>query len=137
MRRDSKLFAWSETTISVAGMVIFQCTGVAWDHNKEFEYVYGKGSKPLKTAGGNETCQGTLTVLQGGLSQLKDMAPGRKLFNLKNVDIQIAFVEEEGGEIERHSLIGVQFTGSPMDIQQNDKRMEIAIPFMALDSREG
>lgn len=135
-RISSRTYSWSQTEIRVMGLLMVEIIGIEWDETQEMEFVYGKGSDPLDIAEGNVQITGTLTLLQGDLEALQDISPDGKLYKLKDVDIQCAFVKDEiTSEIVRYSLTGVRFQGSPKSLKQNDKRMEVACPFMALASR--
>ena len=131
---NTRTYSWSECEINVAGQLQVEVTGVEWNEEQEMEPVYGKGNDPLDIKEGNITRTGTLTLLQGGLEELLDRAPQGKLIKLKNTDIQIAFSGDDL-LVQRYSLIGVRFTAQPMALRQNDKKMEVAIPFMYLQSR--
>ena len=92
--------------------------------------MYGKGTQPLMIKAGNESVEGTITLLQNELEKLQD-AYRTTPAAFTAFDIQIAYLNDLG-QLVRYSLTGCQFTESPMSIKQNDKRMEVALPFMAL-----
>lgn len=117
------------------GMNLVEFTGIDWDHAQEMEFIYGKGTEPLDIAEGNEQTTGNITMLQGALEELLDLAPQGKLVKLKDVDLQLALVKPGETEIVRYSFTGVRFTAQPMSLRQNDKRMEVTVPFMALNYR--
>ncbi len=131
MKVDSRNFSWSEVEIRVAGLLLTAVQGITFNNKREFEYLYGKGSSPLAIKGGNESTDGSVTVLQGDLEALKDRAPNGDLTLLSNVDIQAAFRNVEGSMV-RYSLMGVQFTENQIEINQNDKQVKVQVPFMAL-----
>lgn len=131
MKIDSRNFSWSEVEIRVAGRLLTAIQGISLNNKKEFEYLYGKGDQPLAIKGGNESTDGSITVLQGDLELLKDQAPDGNLTRLRNVDIQAAF-SNDGGAMVRYSITGVQFTENQIEINQNDKQVKVQVPFMAL-----
>jgi len=134
-RQNSRTYSWSHIEIRVNGQMMVEVVGIDWDHQQEMEYTYGKGTEPLDIAEGNESTGGTLTLLQGALEDLLDASPQGKLVKLKNVDIQLALVKNAGDEMVRYSFTGVRFQSQPMSLKQNDKRMEVACPFMAIGYR--
>lgn len=131
MKVDSRNFSWAEVEIRVAGLLLTAVQGLTFNNKREFEYLYGKGSAPLAIKSGNESTDGSITVLQSDLEALKDTAPDGDLTRLRNVDIQAAFRNEDGAMV-RYSLTGVQFTENQIEINQNDKQVKVQVPFMAL-----
>jgi hypothetical protein len=131
---NTRNYSWSESEIQVAGVMQTEVVAVEWNEEQEMEFIYGKGNDPLDIKEGNINRTGTLTLLQGGMENLCDISPNGKLIRLKNIDIQVAF-SGDGLEVTRYSLTGVRFTSQPMALRQNDKKMEVAIPFMYLASR--
>ena len=131
MKVDSRNFSWSEVEIRVAGLLLTAVQGITFNNKREFEYLYGKGSAPLAIKSGNESTDGSVTMLQGDLEALKDKAPNGDLTQLRNVDIQAAFRNLEGAMV-RYSLTGVQFTENQIEINQNDKQVQVQVPLMAL-----
>jgi hypothetical protein len=66
------------------------------------------------------------------LEKLRDLAPFGSLLNFIGIDLQVAFLNGYG-QLERYSVIGVEFTSTEMAINQNDKFMTVELPFMALN----
>ena len=128
---DTRLYSWAECEIRLNGQFLIGVTGVRWDDQQEKEYVYGKGNSPLAVKNGNERVEGSITLLQSDLERLKDMAPLGKMTKFVGIDLQIAF-SNIGGMVVRYSIIGLDFTSEPMAINQNDKFMQVELPFMAL-----
>jgi hypothetical protein len=135
MEYNTRNYSWSECEINVAGQMQIEVTAVEWNEEQEKEFLYAKGSDPIAIKRGNINRTGTLTLLQGGLAELQDISPNGSLIALKGIDIQIAFFNDESGAVESYSLGNAEFTGAPMRIAQNDKKMEVAIPFMYLTQR--
>lgn len=128
---DTRLYSWAECEIRLNGQFLIGVTGVRWDDQQEKEYVYGKGNSPLAIKNGNERVEGSITLLQSDLERLKDMAPLGKMTKFVGIDLQVAFANI-GGMVVRYSIIGLGFTSEPMAIAQNDKFMQVELPFMAL-----
>jgi hypothetical protein len=134
-RISSRTYSWSHIEIRLLGKLLVEVTGIEWDHQQEMEFIYGKGTAPLDIAEGNESTTGNLSLLQGALEDVLDVSPEGKLVKLKDVDIQVALVKNPGDPMVRYSLSGIRFTSQPMSLKQNDKRMEVNCPFMALGYR--
>lgn len=128
---DTRLYSWAECEIRLNGQFLIGVTGVRWDDQQEKEYVYGKGNMPLAIKNGNERVEGSITLLQSDLERLQDMAPLGKMTKFAGISLQVAFANISG-MVVRYSIIGLDFTGAPMSINQNDKFMQVELPFMAL-----
>lgn len=128
---DTRLYSWAECEIRLNGQFLIGVVGVRWDDQQEKEYVFGKGNSPLAIKNGNERIEGSITLLQSDLERIQDMAPLGKVTKFIGIDLQVAFANASG-MVVRYSIIGVDFTGAPMDIKQNDKFMQVELPFMAL-----
>jgi hypothetical protein len=135
MAINTRNYSWSECEIRYAGALLTSVEGVSWNVKQEKTAIYGKGNNALQINKGNITVEGSLTVLTGGLEAMLDQAPGGKLINLEDLDIQIAFVEESTGLVTRYTIIGVSFTEEPHDHKQNDPVGKATLPFLALDER--
>lgn len=130
---NTRNYDWNAVEIRLMGKILVSVEGVAWNHKQEKTAIYGKGSKAIKIARGNESVDGSLSLLQDELEQLLDAAPNGKVIDFDNVDIQVSFAEN--GVIVRYSIVGVSFTEEPRDHKQNDPVGRVVLPFIALDSR--
>lgn len=129
---DSRDFSWHEIEVSVNGIDLNMLLGIEWTNPIEKEFLYGKGDKPQKIKSGNERTEGTLRMQQSDLERLCDVSPEGKVTKLRNVMIQAAFANEDGGLV-RYSITGAEFTQNRYALNQNDKSMQVELPFMALD----
>lgn len=137
MNFDSRNYDWSETEVAFNGRVLTSIQGIAYNLKQAKSFLYGKGVNPLAIKKGNKSLEGTMTVTMAELQNLKDEAPNRELVNMRNVTIQVAYSnqDEGGGDVNRDSLLGVEFTEEPVDIKQGDPTAVVALPFMALRRR--
>lgn len=131
---NTRNYSWAECEIRLAGRVLTSIEGVSWNHKQEKTPIYGKGTKALAIKAGNELVDGSLSLLQGELEQILDMAPDGKAVNIDDLDIQVAFVDKLGNMV-RYSILGVSFTEEPHDHKQNDPVGRMVLPFVALDSK--
>jgi hypothetical protein len=128
---DTRLYSWSECEIRLNGLFLLAVTAVRWDDAQEKDYVYGKGTTPLAIKSGNRRVEGSVTLLQSDLERLQDLSPTGKAVDFVGISLQVAFINVTG-EIVRYSITGLEFTSAPMGINQNDKFMQVELPFMAL-----
>lgn len=128
---NTRNYSWSQTEIMLKGSLLVEVEGVSWNAKQEKAYIYGKGNDPLAIKATNRSVEGSLSVLNGGLETLLDMATDGLLTSLKDIDLQVAFVSD-GGVMVRYSIVGISFTEEPHDIKQNDPTGRAQLPFMAL-----
>lgn len=132
MKIDTRIYSWAESEVLLNGLFLIGVVAVCWDEQQEKEFVYGKGNKPLAIKAGNERIEGSITLLQNDLERLRDAAPLGKINALLGVSLQVAFANASG-QVVRYSLVGLEFTAAPMALNQNDKMMQIELPFIALE----
>ncbi len=131
-RIDTRNYNWSECEIRFNGRLLTSVQGVAWNHKQEKTAIYGKGNKALAIQEGNESVDGSLTLMQSELEALLDECPENKAIRLKNADLQVAF--NDGEQVVRYTIKGIAFTEEPHDHKQNDPVAISTMPFLALDS---
>ncbi|MGA0556535.1 hypothetical protein ACO2Q8_07790 [Larkinella sp. VNQ87] len=130
---DTRLYAWSETEIRVAGNMVVGVVNCQWKADQEKEEIYGKGTEPLAIKSGNSKYSGTLTLLQNELEKLLDQfsdANGNVNF-IPPFEVQISFANDRD-QIVTYKLAGCQFNSQEMNAEQNMKKMEVPLPFMYL-----
>lgn len=130
---NTRNFSWSETEIMAAGQLLTSVVGVGWEPSQEKEYIYGAGSNPHDIKSGNKAYSGTLNLQQDALERLLDAAPGGDLLRLR-FDVQVSFMNEYG-TVVNYSLLAAEFTSVPRNIAQNDKVMQVELPFLFLEER--
>lgn len=134
---DSKQYAFSDVRVNILGRSLVGFQGVKYKVNVDKEPVFGRGKKALAIQSGNETIEGELMLLQSELIAL-DLAV--KAINplYKITDISFDIVVSYGETIVTTDIIkGVEITEYEKGMEQEDKFMEISLPFLALDLQEG
>ncbi|MFC5408011.1 hypothetical protein ACFPMF_01730 [Larkinella bovis] len=133
---DTRLYSWSQTEIRIGGLLAIGIIGAQWDAKQEKEFIYGKGNEPLAIKSGNKSYEGTLTLLQNDLERIFDANPLAEgdINRISPFEVQITF-RNEYDQMVNYTLFGCQFNSSPMNAQQNMKRMEIALPIMYLGQK--
>ena len=131
---NTRNYSWAECEIRLAGRLLTSVEGVSWNHKQEKTPIYGKGTKALAIKAGNETVDGSISVLQSELEEILDASPEGKVINLEGADLQVAFVDKAGNMV-RYSVLGISFTEEPHDHKQNDPVGRAVLPFVALDSK--
>jgi len=134
---SSKQYAWSDVKINLLGRTLVGVRGVSYKVSVDKEAVFGRGKKALAIQSGNETIEGELMLLQ---SELVALNTAVKAINplYKITDVSFDLVVSYGDNITTTDIIkGVEFTEYEKGLEQEDKFMEITLPFVALDLQEG
>jgi len=135
MEFTSEIYEWADIELQVAGMNITGFTGVKYKTSGEQEPVYAKGRKPIKIATGNLSYEGEFKVLQSAYQRLKRVY-GNKLFTTSFSAVVTYGNPTEGTPMSADIIENFKFTEMEKGMTQGDKKMEIAMPFVALNIRE-
>lgn len=127
---NSRQYEWADVTVIAGGRDLTGIRAIEYNEAIEREPVYGKGRHAHSIQSGNVAVTGTITVLQSELIAL-EQAGGGSVLSL-NVDVLVNYGNPPDS-MRSDRLIGVRFTEAPKSLTQNDKFMEIAIPFVALE----
>ncbi|MDR2147723.1 MAG: hypothetical protein LBE91_14815 [Tannerella sp.] len=134
---NGREYEWADISLIVGGVPIIGFRAVSYKRAREKEAMFAKGRKAHSIQSGNETVEGSLTFTQSQLEAL-EAATGGNLLTAK-VDVVVSYGAELNAEsvassaISTDIIIGVDFTEYEKGMQQNDKFMEIELPFLALD----
>lgn len=128
---DTREYEWADVTVVMAGRDVTGIRGVSYTSSQEKEALYAKGNRPHGIQRGNKSYEGSVRILQSELDALT-AASGGDILDAR-INIVVAYGNPSKGDIVKTDLIrGVEFTSSPKGLNQNDKFMEIELPFIAL-----
>lgn len=128
---NSREYEWADVTLLLGGKDITGARGVKYTAKQEKEAVYGKGNEPIAIQKGNKSYEGEITVLQSELETIR-LNGGGTILDLQ-LDAVVAYGNPSNGDVMITDVIqGVQFTEEPHDLKQNNKYMEVTLPFIAL-----
>ena len=129
---NSREYEWSDVSVVLANRDVTGLRGVSYTATQEKEALYAKGNKPHGIQRGNIAYSGSIRLLQSELNALQ-VASGGSILNI-TTDIVVSYGNPTMGDVIHTDLIrGVEFTEEPRAINQNDKFMEIELPFIAID----
>lgn len=129
---NSREYEWSDVTVVLAGRNVTGLRGISYSSTQEKEALYAKGNKPHAIQHGNLSYTGSIRLLQSELIALQQVSGGSIL--RLSLDVVVSYGNPSRGDVLHTDLIrGVEFTEEPKSINQNDKFMEIELPFIALD----
>ena len=129
---NSREYEGSDVSVVLANRDVTWLRGVSYTATQEKEALYAKGNKPHGIQRGNIAYSGSIRLLQSELNALQ-VASGGSILNI-TTDIVVSYGNPTMGDVIHTDLIrGVEFTEEPRAINQNDKFMEIELPFIAID----
>ena len=131
---NSNQYAWSDLTLELGGKVITGFRGLKYATKQEKELLHGKGNRPLSIQRGNLTHEGEITLLQSELEMLR-LAGGGSILGLRLDGTAVYGDPANGVTIITDKILGIEFTEDPKELKQNDKFMEVTLPFICLDIR--
>ncbi len=128
---NSREYEWADVTLLLGGKDITGARGIKYTAKQEKEAVYGKGNEPIAIQKGNKSYEGEIAVLQSELETIRLNGDGT-ILDLQ-LDAVVAYGNPSNGDVMITDVIqGVQFTEEPHDLKQNNKYMEVTLPFIAL-----
>lgn len=129
---NTREYEWSDVTVVLAGHDVIGLRGISYNSSQEKEALYAKGNKPHGIQSGNKSYTGSIRLLQSELMELQ-AAAGGDVMDI-SLDVVVAYGNPAKGDVIHTDLVrGAQFTEVPKSLNQNDKFMEIELPFIALD----
>ena len=128
-------YEWADVTVVMAGRDVTGIRGVSYTSSQEKELLYAKGNKPHGVQRGNKSYEGSIRLLQSEYEALNEAAGGDVLD--VNFNIVVSYGNPSKGDVIKTDLLeGVEITSKPKTLNQNDKFMEIELPFIMLDVEE-
>jgi hypothetical protein len=131
---NGREYEWADISIIIGGVPIAGFRAVSYKREREKEAMFAKGRKAHSIQSGNESVTGSITFTQSQLEAL-ELATGGNVLTAK-VDIVVSYGAELNATstaISTDIIVGAEFTEYEKGMSQNDKFMEIAMPFLALD----
>lgn len=132
MAFDSREYEWADLTLILANNDIVTIRAVKYKESIEREPLYAKGRQPHSIQSGNQSYEGEITLLQSGYEQL--VRAGRGSVLSLAVDGLFAYGNPSLGDaLVTKRASGIRFTEAENAFQQNDKFMEVTLPFVCLN----
>jgi len=132
MAFNSAEYAWKDLYIFIDGNLITGITNIQYSEATENEYVYGRGSEPRNIQEGNESYEGTVTLLQSELEALREAVVAAGYKNVTKPFFTVNVTYMIGANFQTDTVQQLKINESSKSLAQNDKFMEIELPFMAL-----
>ncbi|HLZ87667.1 MAG TPA: hypothetical protein VKQ52_10515 [Puia sp.] len=131
---NSSEYAWSDLQVVLNGKVITGIRGIKHSMEQDLEEVYGAGVQPLAIQEGNMKYEGEITLLKMEADDLETavLAAGYpSVLKAKGLSIVVHFENDEG-YVNTKIVSKLKISKWEESMKQNDKFMEIAVPFKAL-----
>lgn len=133
---DTREYEWADLTVMLGGRDVTGVRGMKYSEKIEREPMYAKGRYPHSIQSGNVSYEGEITLLQSELEALVKAGNG-SILRLKGLTATISYGDLANGDaVTTDSVEGIYFTESPKELKQNDKMMEITLPFVATRVRQ-
>ena len=125
-------YEWSDVTVVLAGRDVTGLRGISYSSAQEKEALYAKGNMPHGIQRGNKSYTGSIRLLQSEVIALQAASATGSILDI-TTDVVVAYGNPSMGDVIHTDLVrGVEFTEEPKSLNQNDKFMEIELPFIAL-----
>lgn len=139
---NGRQYEWGDITLVLGGRMVVGCRGINYKESQEKELLYGKGNRPLGVQKGNKKYEGSVTMLQSEVESLKEFARATHGANGSILDLNLNAVvcygnPAKGDVMVTDKLYNIQFTEVEKGMKQGDKNMEIALPFIFTDLKQG
>lgn len=130
---NSKEFEWADVEIVMLGRPVTGIRGVTYKETQEKEPVYGRGNKPRAIQKGNKAYEGSIVLLQSELEAMQAaVGKNNSVLDIPAFDIVVAYAPTDGSPIITDIIKNAEFTETEKSLKQNDKFMELTLPFVAL-----
>ena len=139
---NGRQYEWDDVTFILGGRVVVGCRAISYKESQEKELLYGKGNRPLSIQKGNKKYDGNVTMLQSEIETLKELArathgPSGSILDL-NLNAVVCYGDpSKGHPMLTDLLYNIQFTEVEKAMKQGDKNMEVSLPFIFTDLKQG
>lgn len=138
MAFNSKQYAFVDISVIILGRKIEGFRGIKYSVKTEKEHLHGRGRKAMSIQSGAETVEGELTLLQSELIALNTtIRAANPLAKLTDVSFDIIVTYGNGITASTDKVASAEFTEYEVGMEADDKYMEIALPFLAIDVFHG
>ena len=139
---NGRQYEWADITLILGGRMVVGCTGISYKEGQDKSLLYGKGNRPLSIQKGNKKYEGSVTLLQSEVESLQELA--RKNHGLSgsildlNLNAVVCYGDPSKGDLMRtDKLYNIQFTEVEKGMKQSDQNMEVSLPFIFTDLKQG
>ena len=131
---NSNEYVWADIIVVLLGREVTGLRGVEYKVKSQMEALFASGRKARGIQRGKKEYEGTITLLQSELIALDRAAQEKGYEDISDIsfDVILSYVPARG-VVPTDKIIGVSFTEIPRGLKEGDLKMEVALPFIALD----
>ena len=131
---NSNEYVWADIIVVLLGREVTDLRGVEYKVKSQMEALFASGRKARGIQRGKKEYEGTSTLLQSELIALDRAAQEKGYEDISDIsfDVIVSYVPASG-VVTTENIIGVSFTEIPRGMKEGDLKMEVALPFIALD----
>jgi hypothetical protein len=127
--------SWSSLSVVIANRTITGIRAISYKKSREKELLHAAGNAPIGIQHGNDTYEGSVTLLKTEFDALLDEAKRQDTDLLSFTgDIVITYKTRDNFRTDR--VKNFEFTEYEKSLNQNDKFMEIELPIIFLSLEE-
>lgn len=134
--------AFKSVTLRVLGYKVKSLQGFSFKELVDKEYLRGSGSAPIDIQYGDESYEGSITLLKYEYDRIVTAAQASGYKSLLHVPPNAVIITSEFKKTKQSiprviTMTGVAFTEADQSQSQGDKMTPIDLPFLALSMTEG
>ena len=139
---NGRQYEWADISFILGGRVVVGCRGINYKESQDKSLLYGKGNRPISIQKGNKKYDGNVTMLQSEIETLKELArathgPSGSILDL-NLNAVVCYGDPSKGDVMLTDLLyNIQFTEVDKGMKQGDQNMEVSLPFIYTDLKQG
>lgn len=139
---NGRQYEWADISLILGGRMVVGCRGINYKESQDKALLYGKGNRPISIQRGNKKYDGNVTMLQSEVETLKELArathgPSGSILDL-NLNAVVCYGDPSKGDVMLTDLLyNIQFTEVDKGMKQGDQNMEVSLPFIFTDLKQG
>ena len=135
---NSQELEWFDASLRTLGRTVKGLRGFKYKTSTEKEHLYAAGNKPVGIQTGNEKNEGSITVLKSELDDMNAAARAAGFRDITKIPYQgntatFNYAASFERDLQTDTLVGIAFTDIEKAMKQNDKMMEVELPFIFMD----
>lgn len=122
-------YTYANIILNILGLPIAGVTAIEYSDDQDMEDNYGAGIYPVNRGFGQYKAEGKVTLYMEEVEALTNAAPGRRLQNIPEFDIVVAYVNASNVPVT-HKIRNVRFKNNNRKTKTGDKKIEIELDIL-------
>jgi hypothetical protein len=119
-------YSWSQVTVNILGNPVAGITGINYEEKQEIVNNFGAGNYPVSRGFGKIESSASVTLMMEEVEALTNSAPGRRLQNIPEFDINVTFLPPSG-QVVTHVIKNCRFMSNKRDTKVDDTKIEVQL----------